>query len=263
MFAEFTDHEVRRIEIGRHRDNKLLGMDEDRRSQLFLNVHITPTSTNSFVEKYPPLRKVSWDPRIAIEATISLSKMLTSFVRRSAIGIARHGVSATTRTCSSRRFASASGSFLPSIASLSEDFTRFLLENLFQRKLPFKVMYSDAISLGKTDAEPAENTVASSVLQKLKGVKLDGRSIYLDMQATTPVDPRVLDAMLPFYTEQFGNPHSRTHPYGWENEMAVEKAREVRPKALLVLFLSVGVVFLGTWRTPLGLAPWTRSLQIG
>jgi len=61
----------------------------------------------------------------------------------------------------------------------------------------------------------------------VKGVELSGRSIYLDMQATTPVDPRVLDAMLPYYTEQFGNPHSRTHLYGWENEEAVEQAREV------------------------------------
>jgi Cysteine sulfinate desulfinase/cysteine desulfurase and related enzymes len=52
------------------------------------------------------------------------------------------------------------------------------------------------------------------------------RPIYLDMQATTPVDPRVLDAMLPYYVGIFGNPHSRTHAYGWETERAVEKARE-------------------------------------
>ena len=49
--------------------------------------------------------------------------------------------------------------------------------------------------------------------------------MYLDMQATTPMDPRVVDAMLPFMTEQFGNPHSRTHYYGWEAEGAVEAAR--------------------------------------
>lgn len=58
------------------------------------------------------------------------------------------------------------------------------------------------------------------------GVKIDGRAIYLDAQATTPIDPRVLDAMLPFYTQQYGNPHSRTHFYGWENEDAIESARE-------------------------------------
>lgn len=53
------------------------------------------------------------------------------------------------------------------------------------------------------------------------------RPIYLDMQATSPTDPRVLDAMLPYMTELYGNPHSRTHKYGWETEQAVEKAREV------------------------------------
>lgn len=52
-----------------------------------------------------------------------------------------------------------------------------------------------------------------------------GKRIYFDVQATTPVDPRVLDAMLPFYTTVFGNPHSRTHQYGWQAEAAVEKAR--------------------------------------
>ncbi|KAI8992051.1 cysteine desulfurase [Mycotypha africana] len=52
------------------------------------------------------------------------------------------------------------------------------------------------------------------------------KPIYLDMQATSPMDPRVLDAMLPYMTEIYGNPHSRTHQYGWESEKAVENARE-------------------------------------
>src|SRR5712671_2524729 len=43
---------------------------------------------------------------------------------------------------------------------------------------------------------------------------------------TTPTDPRVVDAMLPYFTLKFGNPHSRNHQFGWESEEAVEKARE-------------------------------------
>ena len=50
--------------------------------------------------------------------------------------------------------------------------------------------------------------------------------VYLDYQATTPCDPRVVSAMLPFFTETFGNPHSRHHAFGWAAEDAVEQARE-------------------------------------
>lgn len=62
------------------------------------------------------------------------------------------------------------------------------------------------------------STTPASALQKT-------RPIYLDMQSTTPIDPRVADAMLPHLTSHYGNPHSRTHAYGWEAEEAVDTAR--------------------------------------
>jgi cysteine desulfurase len=54
----------------------------------------------------------------------------------------------------------------------------------------------------------------------------EGRAAYLDMSATTPLDPRVFDKMAPYMVGAYGNPHSRTHQYGWESEKAVEVARE-------------------------------------
>ncbi|MCH7936337.1 MAG: aminotransferase class V-fold PLP-dependent enzyme [Proteobacteria bacterium] len=60
---------------------------------------------------------------------------------------------------------------------------------------------------------------------KTNGSRKKGRPVYLDYQATTPTDPRVVEAMAPFFGDKFGNPHSRDHFYGWEAADAVEKAR--------------------------------------
>ncbi len=61
---------------------------------------------------------------------------------------------------------------------------------------------------------------------------LTQRPIYLDCHATTPLDERVLTAMLPYFTEHFGNPSSNSHLYGWVAEAAVKKARQVLAEAI-------------------------------
>lgn len=60
----------------------------------------------------------------------------------------------------------------------------------------------------------------------IRGKFREGRAAYLDMSSTTPLDPRVLDVMAPYMIGSYGNPHSRTHAFGWEAEQVVETARE-------------------------------------
>ncbi len=61
---------------------------------------------------------------------------------------------------------------------------------------------------------------------------MSDRPIYLDCHATTPVDQRVIQAMLPYFTEYFGNPASINHQYGWEAEAAIQQARETLANAI-------------------------------
>nr|XP_039260083.1 cysteine desulfurase, mitochondrial-like isoform X2 [Styela clava] len=70
-------------------------------------------------------------------------------------------------------------------------------------------------------------SIAQATIEKGHGEWQPGfRPVYLDVQATAPMDPRVLDSMLPYFVSYYGNPHSRTHAYGWQAEDAVEDARK-------------------------------------
>ncbi|TNN40627.1 Cysteine desulfurase, mitochondrial [Liparis tanakae] len=72
----------------------------------------------------------------------------------------------------------------------------------------------------------AASSKQTDLIKKHTLEKDELRPLYMDFQATTPMDPRVLDAMLPYQVNYYGNPHSKTHAYGWESESAMELARK-------------------------------------
>ncbi|KAK4131159.1 cysteine desulfurase [Trichocladium antarcticum] len=93
-------------------------------------------------------------------------------------------------------------------------------------RLDRQELEKSGLILDSQNGSAAHVSPMADVLSQATKMDEGQRPIYLDMQATTPLDPRVLDAMMPFFTGVFGNPHSRTHAYGWESEHAVENARE-------------------------------------
>ena len=104
---------------------------------------------------------------------------------------------------------------------------------MLSRVLSNKVISSYVNAFTKTRLQVARtlSSSSSSATVEVPGFSVapaeqKGRPIYLDFQATTPTDPRALDAMLPYLLGKYGNPHSKTHTYGWETEEAVEEARK-------------------------------------
>jgi len=85
---------------------------------------------------------------------------------------------------------------------------------------------SPSSSLPNPTCSRAASTTAGLQQQAaLKEETEELKPLYLDAQATTSLDPRVLDVMMPYWMTYYGNPHSRTHQYGWETEKAAETAR--------------------------------------
>ncbi|CDS01534.1 probable Cysteine desulfurase, mitochondrial precursor (tRNA splicing protein SPL1) [Sporisorium scitamineum] len=90
---------------------------------------------------------------------------------------------------------------------------------------PIEVAQPD-IRAGVGSKQGSGKNLLSDIISAAPKHSTANRPIYLDAQSTTPVDPRVVDKMMPYMTNQYGNPHSKTHAYGWESEKGVEQGRE-------------------------------------
>jgi cysteine desulfurase len=104
--------------------------------------------------------------------------------------------------------------------------TQLSINSFSLKKNVLNVRFLSTSSITKNLTQPPTGSSISLSNSKRDNSLYGTRPIYLDMQATTPVDPRVLDKMLQYYTGFYGNPHSATHAYGWETESEVEKSRK-------------------------------------
>ncbi|KAG2731028.1 hypothetical protein G9P44_006177 [Scheffersomyces stipitis] len=143
--------------------------------------------------------------------------MLTNQIR----ALARQATRTDSRSINVRSFTSTAGSRTRSVSSKTRSI----------RHLATKSSTASAKSASSASADSIVTTPPTGSAITLKSATRDEsqfgtRPIYLDVQATTPTDPRVLDKMLTFLTGMYGNPHSSTHAYGWETDKEVEKARE-------------------------------------
>jgi hypothetical protein len=117
--------------------------------------------------------------------------------------------------------------FLPKLKIIKEN-TKFLKDILIKAfnskrfSTDSCVKQNMAIKINETPENLNISIQKNDYLQTQKSSVL-----FFDFQSTTPIDPRVLDAMLPYLTYQYGNPHSKSHELGWNAEKAVEAARNV------------------------------------